>query len=134
MTTIVRNEGDPVADITRRLGWRHLRGAPTAHIRHHRSGTLVHDGPGLSFWFRSLTAALSEVPVDDRELAMTFHARTADFQDVAVQDPLHRHPGRTLAAGDHELDGRCRDEGGDEALLALRQKQRKLIDSLPLDQ
>lgn len=74
-----------MADITRRLGWRHLRGAPTAHVRHHHSGRLVHDGPGLSFWYRSLTAALSEVPVDDRELAMTFHARTADFQDVAVQ-------------------------------------------------
>ncbi|MGW0761762.1 SPFH domain-containing protein [Streptomyces sp. NPDC002814] len=74
-----------MADITRRLGWRHLRGAPTAHIRHHRSGRLVHDGPGLSFWYRSLTAALSEVPADDRELAMTFHARTSDFQDVAVQ-------------------------------------------------
>ncbi|MEV0481330.1 SPFH domain-containing protein [Streptomyces sp. NPDC050508] len=74
-----------MADITRRLGWRHLRGAPTAHIRHHRSGKLLHDGPGLSFWFRALTAALSEVPVDDRELAMTFHARTSDFQDVAVQ-------------------------------------------------
>lgn len=74
-----------MADITRRLGWRHLRGAPTAHVRHHRSGKLVHDGPGLSFWFRSLSAALSEVPVDDRELAMTFHARTVDFQDVAVQ-------------------------------------------------
>ncbi|MFF7261673.1 SPFH domain-containing protein [Streptomyces sp. NPDC008159] len=74
-----------MADITRRFGWRHLRGAPTAHIRHHRSGRLVHDGPGLSFWYRSLTAALSEVPVDDRELAMTFHARTSDFQDVAVQ-------------------------------------------------
>jgi regulator of protease activity HflC (stomatin/prohibitin superfamily) len=74
-----------MADITRRLGWRHLRGAPTAHIRHHGSGRLVHDGPGLSFWFRALTAALSEVPVDDRELAMTFHARTSDFQDVAVQ-------------------------------------------------
>lgn len=74
-----------MADITRRLGLRHLRGAPTAHIRHHRSGTLVHDGPGLSFWFRPLTAALSEVPVDDRELTMTFHARTVDFQDVTVQ-------------------------------------------------
>ncbi|MEV5952521.1 SPFH domain-containing protein [Streptomyces sp. NPDC051987] len=74
-----------MADITRRLGWRHLRGAPTAHVRHHRGGKLVHDGPGLSFWFRALTAAVSEVPVDDRELAMTFHARTADFQDVAVQ-------------------------------------------------
>ncbi|MEU6506235.1 SPFH domain-containing protein [Streptomyces sp. NPDC046942] len=74
-----------MADITRRLGWRHLRGAPTAHILHHRGGTLLHDGPGLSFWFRALTAAISEVPVDDRELAMTFHARTADFQDVSVQ-------------------------------------------------
>lgn len=74
-----------MADITRRLGWRHLRGAPTAHIRHHRGGKLLHDGPGLSFWFRALTAALSEVPVDDRELAMTFRARTSDFQDVAVQ-------------------------------------------------
>ncbi|MES4887345.1 SPFH domain-containing protein [Streptomyces sp. NPDC096012] len=77
-----------MADITRRLGRRHLRGAPTAHILHHRSGRLVHDGPGLSFWFRPLTAALSEVPVDDRELAMTFHARTADFQDVTVQAAL----------------------------------------------
>ncbi|MER6227413.1 SPFH domain-containing protein [Streptomyces sp. 900105755] len=74
-----------MADITRRLGWRHLRGAPTAHVRHHRGEQLLHDGPGLSFWFRALTAAISEVPVDDRELAMTFHARTADFQDVAVQ-------------------------------------------------
>src|ERR1043165_3216313 len=74
-----------MADITRRFGWRHLRGTPTAHIRHHRSGRLAHDGPGLSFWFRALTATLSEVPVDDRELAMTFHARTSDFQDVTVQ-------------------------------------------------
>ncbi|MGW6009255.1 SPFH domain-containing protein [Streptomyces sp. NPDC055210] len=74
-----------MADITRRLGWRHLRGAPTAHIRHHRGAELLHDGPGLSFWYRALSAALSEVPVDDRELAMTFHARTSDFQDIAVQ-------------------------------------------------
>ncbi|WP_419995182.1 SPFH domain-containing protein [Streptomyces boninensis] len=74
-----------MADITRRLGWRHLRSAPTAHIRHLRRGRTVHDGTGLSFWFRPRTAALSEVPVDDRELAMTFHARTRDFQDVTVQ-------------------------------------------------
>lgn len=85
-----QHEGDTghMADITRRFGLRHLRGAPTAHIRHHRAGDLVHDGPGLSFWYRSLTAALSEIPVDDRELAMTFHARTSDFQDVAVQSTV----------------------------------------------
>ncbi|HEY9371041.1 SPFH domain-containing protein [Streptomyces sp.] len=77
-----------MADITRRAGWRHLRSAPTAHIRHHRRGRLVHDGPGLSFWYRSLSAALSEVPVNDRELTMAFHARTADFQDVSVQSTV----------------------------------------------
>ncbi|GAA2774093.1 SPFH domain-containing protein [Streptomyces showdoensis] len=77
-----------MADITRRAGWRHLRSAPTAHIRHHRGGRIVHDGAGLSFWFRALSAALSEVPVDDRELAMAFHARTADFQDVSVQSTV----------------------------------------------
>ncbi|MFF7867917.1 SPFH domain-containing protein [Streptomyces qaidamensis] len=88
-----------MADITRRLGWRHLRGAPTAHIRHHRSGKLAHDGPGLSFWFRPLSAALSEVPLDDRELVMTFHARTADFQDVAVQATVtYRVSDPTVAA------------------------------------
>ncbi|MEU3368875.1 SPFH domain-containing protein [Streptomyces sp. NPDC006711] len=74
-----------MADISRRFGWRHLRSAPTSHIRHHRNGRPAHDGAGLSFWFRPLSAALSEVPVNDRELAMAFHARTADFQDVTVQ-------------------------------------------------
>ncbi|MDH6122290.1 regulator of protease activity HflC (stomatin/prohibitin superfamily) [Kitasatospora sp. GAS204A] len=74
-----------MADITRRFGLRHLRAAPTTHIRHLRGGKLAHDGAGLAFWFRPLTAAISEVPADDRELSMLFHARTAEFQDLAVQ-------------------------------------------------
>lgn len=77
-----------MADITRRAGWRHLRSAPTAHIRHQRGGRLAHDGTGVSFWFRPRSAALSEVPVDDRELSVAFHARTADFQDVSVQSTV----------------------------------------------
>ncbi|HUQ61340.1 SPFH domain-containing protein [Lentzea sp.] len=74
-----------MADISTYPGLRHLRGAPTVHIRHIRKGELVHEGTGLSFWFRPRTAVLSEVPVDDRELPMLFHARTADYQDVTVQ-------------------------------------------------
>lgn len=74
-----------MADITRFLFLRHLRANPTAHVRHLRSGKLVHDGPGQAFWFRPLTAALSEVPIDDREQPLLFHGRTLDFQDVAVQ-------------------------------------------------
>jgi regulator of protease activity HflC (stomatin/prohibitin superfamily) len=74
-----------MADITRYPFMRHLRSRPTSHVRHLRKGRLVHDGPGQAFWFRSLTAALSEIPVDDREQPLLFHARTADFQDVTIQ-------------------------------------------------
>ena len=74
-----------MADITSYPLARHLRGTATAHVRHVRRGRLAHDGTGLSFFFRPLSAVLSEVPVDDRELPLLFHARTADFQDLAVQ-------------------------------------------------
>ncbi|MFH8381677.1 SPFH domain-containing protein [Kitasatospora sp. NPDC018058] len=77
-----------MADITRRFGLHHLCAVPTAHIRHLRRGRVAHDGAGLAFRFRPLTAAISEVPVDDRELAMLFHARTSDFQDLTVQATL----------------------------------------------
>ncbi|MEQ4209097.1 SPFH domain-containing protein [Actinopolymorpha sp. B17G11] len=74
-----------MADIQRYPFVRHLRGAPTVHVRHQRRGRLVREGAGLAFWFRPLSAVLSEVPVDDRELPMLFHARSSDFQDVTVQ-------------------------------------------------
>ncbi|WP_131744983.1 SPFH domain-containing protein [Frankia sp. Cppng1_Ct_nod] len=74
-----------MADISKVLFLRHLRGTPTAHIRHLRGGRVVHDGIGLTFWYRPRTAVISEIPLDDRELPLLFHARTRDFQDIAVQ-------------------------------------------------
>jgi regulator of protease activity HflC (stomatin/prohibitin superfamily) len=74
-----------MAHITRYPLLRHLRGVPTSYVRHLRRGAVIHEGTGQAFWFRPLSAAISEVPVDDRELPLLFHARTADFQDVAVQ-------------------------------------------------
>jgi len=74
-----------MADITRYPMTRHFRGTPTQYVRHLRGGKVAHEGVGESFFFRPLSAVLSEVPVDDRELAVLFHARTADFQDLTVQ-------------------------------------------------
>jgi regulator of protease activity HflC (stomatin/prohibitin superfamily) len=74
-----------MADIEKRPLFHHLRASSTAYVRHLRRGELVHDGTGQAFWFRPLKAALSEIPVDDREQPLMFHARTADFQDVTVQ-------------------------------------------------
>ncbi len=77
-----------MADITRYPLVRHLRGTATVHVQHVRNGKIIHAGTGSSFWFRPLSAVLSEIPVDDRELPLLFHARTADFQDVTVQATL----------------------------------------------
>ncbi len=74
-----------MAHITRWPLVRHLRSSATMHVLHQRRGRVVHDGVGLAFWYRPLDTVLSEVPIDDRELPLLFHARTADFQDVAVQ-------------------------------------------------
>ncbi len=74
-----------MADIARYPLVRHLRGSGTTHVEQIRNGRTVRSGVGASFWFRPLSAMLNEVPVDDRELPMLFHARTADFQDVTVQ-------------------------------------------------
>jgi regulator of protease activity HflC (stomatin/prohibitin superfamily) len=77
-----------MADISRYPFVRHLRGTATVHVRHVHHGRVRHDGTGLSFWFRPLSAVISEVPVADRELPLLFHARTSDFQDVTVQATL----------------------------------------------
>lgn len=74
-----------MADISRLFFLRHLRGSQTTYVRHLRDGRSIHEGTASSFWFRPLGAVLAEVPVDDRELPLLFHAQTADFQDVAVQ-------------------------------------------------
>lgn len=74
-----------MAEIKHTLFVRHLRANPTSHVRHLRKGRVAHDGVGQAFWFRPLSAAISELPVDDREQSLLFHARTRDFQDVVVQ-------------------------------------------------
>lgn len=74
-----------MADIARYPLVRHLRGSSSTHVEQIRNGRTVRAEVGASFWFRPLSAVLNEVPVDDRELPLLFHARTADFQDVTVQ-------------------------------------------------
>jgi regulator of protease activity HflC (stomatin/prohibitin superfamily) len=74
-----------MADISRRFFLRHLRSTPTSWVRHHAKGKVKREGVGLSFWYRPLTAVLSEVPVDDRDLPLLFHARSSDFTDITVQ-------------------------------------------------
>ncbi|MBD5784974.1 SPFH domain-containing protein [Cellulosimicrobium terreum] len=74
-----------MASIRTYPGARRFLGTPTGHVVHLRRGRVAHEGVGQSFWFRATTSVLSEVPVDDQELPVFFHAITADHQDVTVQ-------------------------------------------------
>jgi hypothetical protein len=96
-----------MADLTKRFFLRHLRGAPTSWVRHHANGKVRHEGIGLSFWYRPLTAVLSEVPVNDRELPLMFHARTSDFADITVQATVTyrvEDPARAASRLDFSVD------------------------------
>ena len=88
---------------------RHLRGAPTSYVRHTRNGRVAHEGVGRSFWFRPLSALLSEAPTDDRELPLLFHSRTRDYQDVVVQATVTyriAEPARAVERIDFGIDPR----------------------------
>jgi regulator of protease activity HflC (stomatin/prohibitin superfamily) len=74
-----------MADIRNFYLARHLRADSSVHILHYRHQRLVRQGRGLAFWFLPLSASIAEVPVDDRELSILFHARSSDFQDVTAQ-------------------------------------------------
>jgi regulator of protease activity HflC (stomatin/prohibitin superfamily) len=126
-----------MADVTRRLFLRHLRGAPTSWVRHQVGGRVRREGVGLSFWYRPLTAVLSEVPVDDRELPLLFHAHTADFADVTVQATVtYRVADPALAASrlDFSIDprtGRARARPLDQvATLLAELAQQPALDLL----
>ena len=73
-----------MATITRFPFVRHLRGTATSHIEFLSDGRARSAGVGASFWFRPLTAAISEIPVDDRELETLIRVRTSDLQEVAA--------------------------------------------------
>lgn len=89
-----------MADIARYPLFRHLRGSGTTHVEQIRNGKTIRAGVGASFWFRPLSAVLNEIPVDDRELPLMFHARTSDFQDVTVQATItYRITNPATAAG-----------------------------------
>lgn len=74
-----------MAEIRRFPFLRHLRSDPTSHVLHYRGGRLIRSGRGRSLWLRPLSDSVAEVPVADRDLVLTAHGRTADYQDVMVQ-------------------------------------------------
>lgn len=98
-----------MAEITALGPFRHLRAEATSHVLAYRNAQLRRSGRGLAFWFSPWNASLAELPIDDREVSLVVHARTADFQDLVVQGVLtYRivNPVRTAERVDFSIDPR----------------------------
>ncbi|HEY1728274.1 MAG TPA: SPFH domain-containing protein [Candidatus Baltobacteraceae bacterium] len=81
--------------------WRHARVDASAYAIHYRNARILKSGRGLSFWFRPLSDSIAEVPMDDRELTLVVHGRSADFQDVTAQGILSYRTQDANVLADH---------------------------------
>ena len=70
----------------RRLGpVHHLRSDASMYILRYRRGALSRSGRGQSFFFLPHASSIAEVPVDDREMPLSFRSRSSDYQEVTAQ-------------------------------------------------
>src|SRR5262245_9974322 len=98
-----------MAEITALGPFRHLRAEATSHVLGYRHAHLRLSGRGLAFWFSPWNASLAELPVDDREVSLVVHARSADFQDLVIQGVVTYRivdPVRTAERIDFSIDPR----------------------------
>lgn len=105
------------------LGFRYLKASPTTYVLHYRKGQLVHEGPGLSFWYFAPTSVIAQVPVSSRDVPFVFNEVTADFQDVTLQGELTcrvRDPKKVAVLLDYTVDAYGRYRSDDPSKLGDR--------------
>ena len=87
--------------------FRHLRADAVSHVLAYRHAQPWQAGRGLSFWFAPWSTSVAELPVDDRELPLSFRGPSADFQEVVVQGVITYRivePLRTADRVDFSID------------------------------
>ena len=67
------------------LGIKFIKVQPTTYLLQYRSGKLVREGLGLSFFYYSPPTSLVAVPVGSVDVPFIFEETTADFQTVTIQ-------------------------------------------------
>src|SRR5687767_11464467 len=67
------------------FGIRFIKAQPNTYLMQHRSGKVVREGSGLSFFYYAPTTSLVAVPVASADVPFIFQETTADFQAVTIQ-------------------------------------------------
>ena len=65
--------------------FRYMKAAPTTYVLHFRDGKVVHEGPGLAFFYYAPTSTIVTVPMASGDAPFAFQENTADFQAVTIQ-------------------------------------------------
>lgn len=125
------------------FGIRYLKVAPTTYVMHYRSGKLVAEGAGLSFFYFAPSAEIVNVPMSSIDVPFAFNEVTADFQEATIQGELTYRivdPKRVTAILDFSLgrSGRYRSEDpqklNDRLVHAAQILARSYAQRLPLAQ
>lgn len=91
------------------IGIHYLKAAPTSYILLYKSGKVIREGAGLSFFYYAPTSTIASVPQATVDVPFVFNEATADFQDATVQGELTYRitdPRRVAALLDYSIDTR----------------------------
>jgi regulator of protease activity HflC (stomatin/prohibitin superfamily) len=70
------------------FGIRFVKVPPTTYVLQYRSGKIVREGTGLSFFYFALNSELVKIPLATADVPFVFNEVTADFQDATIQGEL----------------------------------------------
>jgi hypothetical protein len=102
------------------FGIRFVKVPPTTYVLQYRSGKIVREGTGLSFFFFALNSELVKIPLASADVPFVFNEVTADFQDATIQGELTyriREPKLLASLLDFSVDTLGRYRCGDPEKL-----------------
>jgi len=65
--------------------FKYIKSDPNTFLMQYKSGKIVREGRGQSFFYFAPTSSLAAVPVASQEVPFVFQEVTSDFQEVTVQ-------------------------------------------------
>ncbi len=67
------------------FGIRFIKVQPTTYLLQYKSGKIVREGAGLSFFYYAPTTSIAAVPIGSQDIPFIFKEMSSDFQEIAIQ-------------------------------------------------
>lgn len=105
------------------FGFRYLKTKPTTHVMQYKSGRMVRQGAGLSFFYFVPSSVVVQIPLASVGVPFVFNEVTSDFQEATIQgDITYRviDPESLATMLDHSVDALGRYQSEDPQKLNER--------------